>query len=174
MHSPFFLFLFQARPLEKAKCNQWAENMCTLGTAKVLDQGQGDEDDTEFWAYLSEGEIASKEKAEEPVTEYTPLLFRVDGNPKKKLELAEKGAFVQKPGKIMRCLDKGALDENDVFLLDSGWELFVWIGKDADTSEKIAAMGAADRYAEMEPRAATLPVTVVKSGSETALFMSYF
>jgi hypothetical protein len=26
----------------------------------------------------------------------------------------------------------------------------------------------------MEPRAATLPVTVVKSGSETALFMSYF
>jgi hypothetical protein len=174
MHSPFFLFLFQARPLEKAKSNQWAENMCTLGTAKVLDQGDGDEEDTDFWAYLSEGDIASKQEAEETVTEYVPLLFRVDGNPKKKLEAAGKGAFVQKPGKIVRCLDKGALGENDVFLLDSGWELFVWIGKGADTSEKIAAMGAADRYAEMQPRAATLPVTVVKSGSETPLFLSYF
>jgi hypothetical protein len=106
-----------------------------------------------------------------PLTEFMPLLFRVDGNPKNKLELAEKGAFVEEPGKIIRCLDRGVLDENDVFLLDSGWELFVWIG---NSSEKIAAMGAADRYAEMEPRAATLPVTVVKSGSETTLFLSYF
>jgi hypothetical protein len=160
--------------LEKAKCNQWAENMCTLGTATVLDQGDADEDNIEFWAYLGEGEIASKEEAEEPVTEFMPLLFRVDGNPKKKLEMAEKGAFFARPGKIMRCLDRGALAEKDVFLLDSGWELFVWIGNGADTSEKIAAMGAADRYAEMEPRAATLPVTVVKSGSETTLFLSYF
>lgn len=163
-----------AKPLEKAKCNQWAENMCTLGTAKVLDQGDGDEEDTEFWSYLGEGEIATKEEAEETVEEFIPLIYRVDGNPKKHLEKKAKGAFVIRPGKVMRCLDKGALAEDDVFLIDSGWEIFVWIGKAADTSEKIAAMGAADRYAEMEPRAADLPVTIFKSGKESALFKSYF
>lgn len=164
----------EARPLEKAKCNQWAENMCTLGTAVVLAQGDGDEEHPDFWAYLGDGEIASKEEADEPITEYTPLLFRVDGNPKKKLEKAARGAMIQRPGKIVRCLDKGALAENDVFLMDSGWEIFVWIGKSADRSEKIAAMGAADRYAEMAPHAASLPVTIIKSGTETPLFKSYF
>jgi hypothetical protein len=31
------------------------------------------------------------------------------------------------------------LDHDDVFLLDSGWEVSIWVGK--------AAMGAVDRYA---------------------------
>eukprot|EP00980_Cylindrotheca_fusiformis_P013221 scaffold3359_cov123-Cylindrotheca_fusiformis.AAC.25 len=164
----------EARPMEKAKANQWAENMCTLGTAVVLDQGDGDEENTDFWAYLGDGEIASKQEVEEPVTEYTPLLFRVDANPKKKLEKAARGAMVQRPGKVSRCMDKGALGGDDVFLLDSGWEIFIWIGNEASKKEKIAAMGAADRYAEMEPRAAALPVTIIKGGNETPLFKSYF
>jgi len=163
-----------ARPLEKAKANQWAENMCTLGTAKVLDQGQGDEEDGDFWGFLGDGEIASKEEAEEAISEFAPLLFRVDGDASKELEKVAEGSSVQKPGKIAQCLDKGALDDSDVFLLDSGWEIFIWIGAGASLSEKIAAMGAADRYALMEPRAVDLPVTVLKSGKETALFNSYF
>ena len=139
-----------------------------------MQQGDGDEDVKEFWEYLGDGEIQSKVEAEEEVSEFTPLLFRVDGNPKKELEKVGEGSAVQKPGKIAQCLDKGALDDSDVFLLDSGWEIFVWMGSGADRSEKIAAMGAADRYALMEPRAADLPVTIVKSGKESALFNSYF
>jgi len=148
--------------------------MCTLGTATVLDQGDGDEEYTDFWAYLGEGDIASKEAAEEEITEFTPVLYRVDGDPEKPLEEVAKGAMKQRPGKIVRVLDRGSLNEDDVFLMDSGWEVFVWIGKSADTSEKIAAMGAADRFAMMEPRAADLPVTIVKSGKESDLFKSYF
>lgn len=148
--------------------------MCTLGTAKVLQQGDGDEEFTEFWAYLGSGDIAGAQAAPEPVAEFKPILFRVDGNPSKPLKEVAKGAFVQRPGKLMRVLDKGSLNEEDVFLMDSGWEIFIWIGKRADTSEKIAAMGAADRYAKMEPRAADLPVTIVKSGKESPLFKTYF
>jgi hypothetical protein len=66
------------------------------------------------------------------------------------------------------------LDEDDVFLLDSGWEIYIWVGKGADTSEKVAAMGAADRYGKMEPRATDLSVTLIKSGRETDQFNSYF
>ena len=119
--------------------------MCTLGTAKVLDQGDGDDEFTDFWAYLGSGDIASAEEPDEPITEFKPLLFRVDGNPEAKLKEVAKGCFKQRPGKLVRVLDKGSLNEDDVFLMDSGWELFVWIGSAADTSEKIAAMGAADR-----------------------------
>jgi len=163
-----------ARPIEKAKSNQWAENMCTLGTATVLDQGDGDEEYTDFWGYLGKGDIASKVAAEEAITEFTPVLYRVDGDPEKPLEQVANGAFKQRPGKLVRVLDRGSLNEDDVFLMDSGWEVFVWVGKCADTSEKIAAMGAADRFAVMEPRAADLPVTIVKSGKESDLFKSYF
>ena len=163
-----------SRPLEKAKSNRFAESMCTLGTAVVLDQGQGDDEVTEFWDYLGDGEIKSKEEAEEEVSDFVPLLYRVDGDASKPLEKVAEGSAVQKPGKVVQCLDKGALDDSEVFLLDSGWELFVWIGSGADRSEKIAAMGATDRYAEMVPRAVDLPVTIVKSGNENALFNSYF
>lgn len=160
--------------MEKAKSIQWAENMCTLGTCKVLDQGDEDEQYPDFWAYLGSGDIASAEAADEPITEFKPLLFKVDGNPDKPLVKVATGACKQRPGKLVRVLDKGSLGEEDVFLMDSGWEIFIWIGKAADTSEKIAAMGAADRYANMEPRADTLPVTIVKNGKESDLFKSYF
>jgi hypothetical protein len=50
----------------------------------------------------------------------------------------------------------------------------VWIGKAADSGERVAALGAADRYAEIEPRAKELPVTVIKAGQESAGFFSFF
>jgi len=71
-------------------------------------------------------------------------------------------------------LNRGSLDDSNVFLLDAGWKIFVWIGKAADSGEKVAALGAADRYAEMEPRAKEVPVTVLKAGQERNGFMSYF
>jgi gelsolin len=46
-----------ANPDEKAKANSMAENMCTLGTVTTLDQGHGDDEEAEFWAYLGDGEI---------------------------------------------------------------------------------------------------------------------
>ena len=148
--------------------------MCTLGTAVVLDQGDGDEEYTDFWSHLSDGEIGPDMEDDEGVTEFAPLLFRVDGNPIKELEKVATGTAIQKTSKVVSCLDRGALDDSDVFLLDSGWEIFIWIGKGADLSEKVAAMGAADRYAKMEPRAIDMPVTILKAGSETKLFNSYF
>ncbi|CAJ1932161.1 unnamed protein product [Cylindrotheca closterium] len=163
-----------SKPLEKAKANVWAGGMCTLGSVKVIDQGDGDEDVGDFWEYLGEGEIAPAEATVEPITEFKPLLFRVDANPDIELKQVAEGCLHQFPGKPVPVLEKDILNEDDVFLMDSGWEVFVWIGRDADTSEKIAAMGAADRYAQMEPRIADLPITIVKSGKESPSFKSCF
>jgi gelsolin len=164
----------QARPIEKASSNAWAENMCTLGTVVTLDQGDGDSDAKEFWAYLGEGQIAPAVPDDAGLDEFIPVLYRVDGDPTKPLEKVATGNVVKKVSHERACLKKSALDDSDVFLLDSGWDVFVWIGKGADMHEKVAAMGAADRYGEMEPRSKMCPVTILKAGNENAKFLSYF
>lgn len=163
-----------ARPLEKADSNVWAENMCTLGTVTVLDQNQGDEEYTDFWAYLGDGDIQPDLDDDEGITEFAPLLFRVDGDTSKDLELAATGTPVAKTSRTCTCLNKADLIEGDVFLMDSGWEIYVWIGSGADHFEKIAAMTAADKYARQDPRTLELPVHIVKSGYETDRFLAYF
>jgi gelsolin len=146
--------------------------MCTFGTAIVLDQGSDEDDD--FWGFLGEGEIGEAAPEDEEPEEFAPVLYRVDGDPTKPLEEVSTGSPIEKGASDTKCLPKQALDDGDVFLVDAGWELFVWIGKSADLKEKIAALGAADRLAEVEPRVNYLPVTVVKSGSETDEFLAYF
>ena len=152
--------------------------MCTLGTAVVLDQGQGDDEDTEFWNYLGDGEIQpAQDDDDEGETEFAPLLYRVDGEMTKDLELVATGTPIQETSTQCTCLHKSDLHEDDVFLVDSGWEIYVWIGKGADHYEKIAAMTAADKYSKMgdnSGRTLELPVHIVKSGHETNRFLSYF
>ncbi|KAL3905822.1 MAG: hypothetical protein SGARI_004276 [Bacillariaceae sp.] len=168
------LKMMQARPIEKASSNAWAENMCTLGTVVTLDQGDGDDEAKDFWSYLGELTIAPAVADDATIDEFTPVLYRVDGDPTKALEKAATGTVVKKASHERACLKKSALDDSDVFLLDSGFDVFIWIGKGADMHEKLAAMGAADRYGEMEPRAQMCPVTIVKAGNETKKFLSYF
>lgn len=139
----------------------------------VLDYG--DDDNAEFWNYLGDGEMGAPIPDEEDLDEFTPVLYRVDADVSKALEKIGTGNTLKKGTRDhQHCLKKHALDDSDVFLLDAGWEVFVWIGKGADTSEKIAAVGAADRLAAVEPRVKQLPVTIVKSCAETEDFLSYF
>ena len=145
-----------------------------MGTVVVLDQGQGDEEDTAFWGYLGDGEIQSATEDDKEITEFAPLLFRVDGDLSKDLDQVATGKPIQKTSKVCTCLEKSDLKEEDVFLLDSGWEIYVWIGSKADQFEKIAAMMAADKYSKQDPRTLELPVHIVKSGHESDRFLSYF
>jgi gelsolin len=140
----------------------------------TLDQGDGDDEDKEFWAYLGEGAIGPAEPDDAVMEEFTPMLFRVDGDPNKPLEKVGTGTPCKKADKEKHCLKKSALDDTDVFLLDAGWDIFIWIGKGADVSEKVAAMGAADRYALIEARASFVPVTILKAGQESPSFLAYF
>ena len=63
-------------------------------------------------------------------------------------------------------ISKELLNESDVFLLDAGWGLFLWIGKNADHSEKLRALARADKYCHSDLRTVDLPLTIVKSGYE--------
>jgi gelsolin len=164
-----------ANPDEKARANSLAESMCTQGTVKVLDQGQGDEEETDFWDYLGDGEIQEADDGDEEVDEFIPLLFKLSDNPDEEPEQVAEGEPVKvRWGSPSPKIDRSFLNENDVFLLDAGWEIFVWIGTDADRSEKLMAMGKADSFCKQDPRKADLPVSIVKSGWESSGFKAFF
>jgi len=187
-------------PMEKIAATHQGDKLCTLATVTVLAQGDGDDEETEFWNYLdgsgssesgsgeksrSIGSATSSTKASSSSSrsfkDYKPKLFLVDSDPTKELTQVGLGKLLQKAATLKlgsrgggTFLNRGSLDDNDVFLLDVGSKIFVWIGKAADSGEKVAALGAADRYAEIEPRAKDVPVTVLKAGQERSGFMSYF
>ena len=164
-----------ANPDERFRANAQAEKMCTRGTVKTLNQGHGDAVDEDFWAYLGDGEIQEADDHDAHVEEFAPLLFRLSDNldePAEQVAVGEKVKIGFRQSST--CLHKSTLDEGDVFLLDAGWEVFVWIGKDSDRSEKLAAMAKADAYLKADPRTTDLPLTIVKSGYESSDFTAYF
>lgn len=163
-----------AKPLEKAHSNQWAEKMCTLGTVATMDQGQDDEMESDFWDLLGSGTIGEDMNDDEGVTQCSPQLFRVDGDASKDMELIATGVPTQRSSRYSGCFKRCDLKDGDVFLVDTGWEIFVWIGKDANRDEKLAAMTAADRYTKLDPRTLELPVHIIKSGNESQRFQEIF
>merc|ERR1711915_304596 len=161
-----------ANPDEKARANTLAENMCTEGTAVVLDQGAGDEEDGDFWAYLGEGEIQPADDSDSSVDAFAPLLFKL--SPGEDAVQVAKGEMIKIGWAAAECkLPKDALDENDVFLLDAGWEIYVWVGSGADKSERLSAMSLADAYCKEDPRTSDLPLSFLKSGYESSSFNAF-
>mgnify|MGYP005847478859 CR=1 FL=1 len=161
----------QANPDEKARANAHAETMCTQGTIKVLDQGEGDDSDGDFWGFLGDGEIQPPVEGDEDVEEFAPVLYKLgDGEPEKIAE-GEKVKIGFAPASAK--LDKSLLDESNVFLIDAGWELFCWIGSGASRDEKLMAIQKSDKYANANNKM-YLPLTIVKSGYESPVFDKYF
>eukprot|EP00527_Entomoneis_sp_CCMP2396_P007735 CAMPEP_0198141434 /NCGR_PEP_ID=MMETSP1443-20131203/4435_1 /TAXON_ID=186043 /ORGANISM="Entomoneis sp., Strain CCMP2396" /LENGTH=369 /DNA_ID=CAMNT_0043804183 /DNA_START=45 /DNA_END=1154 /DNA_ORIENTATION=+ len=159
-----------ANPDEKSKANSAGEDMCTEGTV-VLVESEGDS--AEFWAYLGEGEIQAVEGGDEEIKAYTPVLYKIagDGSIDK---VAEGEPSKVRWGPRTSKLDRAALDESDVFLLDAGFSVFLWMGKSSDKSEKMSGMLIAEKYMQSNSRVADLPLSIVKSGWESSDFNEFF
>jgi len=65
---------------------------------------------------------------------------------------------------------KSLLNSDDVFILDTGAEVFAWIGKGASVEEKSKALGFAQDYLKNFNRPAYLPISRILEGSENAVF----
>ncbi|XP_051930138.1 gelsolin-like [Hippocampus zosterae] len=72
-------------------------------------------------------------------------------------------------------LDQLDLETDDVMILDTHCQLFVWIGKDANETEKKGAARIAEEYLKSDPsgRRGT-PVSTVKQGEEPPSFTGWF
>ncbi|KAJ3049226.1 hypothetical protein HK102_012541 [Quaeritorhiza haematococci] len=72
------------------------------------------------------------------------------------------------------AIPKSALDTKDVFVLDVGNELFVWVGKGASAEERRRAMQYAMEYINKENKPLALPITRVLEKGESLAFWSFF
>jgi len=69
---------------------------------------------------------------------------------------------------------RSLLDSNDVFILDTGAEVYAWIGKGASKDEKRKAMQYAQDYLIKFKRPLFLPITRILEGGANETFESSF
>jgi len=114
-----------------------------------------------FWKHLG-GEGTLKEATDDNVgLNAEKVLFRLS-DASGKLEFKEVGR-----GKNVK---KNLLDSSDVFILDTGAEVYAWIGRKASVQEKQKALSFAQQYLTNYNRPAFLPIARILEGGENEVF----
>lgn len=133
------------------------------GKAQVIHQI-----DDKFWKALggSESQVKSAKEGgdDDQLKADVAKLFRIS-DATGRMEITQVGE-----GK----LEKSLLDQNDVFLLDSGAAIFVWVGKNATKDERAKGMQYGQQYLVDYNRPSFTPITRVPASGETPVFKSYF
>uniref|UniRef100_A0A8C5U751 Villin-1 n=2 Tax=Passeriformes TaxID=9126 RepID=A0A8C5U751_9PASS len=128
----------------------------------VIAEGQ---EPPEFWLALGgKSQYASSKRLQEENPSVAPRLFECSN---------KTGTFL-----ATEIIDftQDDLEESDVYLLDAWDQVFLWIGKDANESEKEAAAVMAQEYLRSHPSGRDLdtPIIVVKQGHEPPTFTGWF
>ncbi|NWV34362.1 VILI protein, partial [Grantiella picta] len=128
----------------------------------VIAEGQ---EPPEFWLALGgKSQYASSKRLQEESPSVSPRLFECSN---------KTGTFL-----ATEIIDftQDDLEENDVYLLDTWDQVFLWIGKGANESEKEAAAVMAQEYLRSHPSGRDLdtPIIVVKQGYEPPTFTGWF
>ncbi|KAI1340664.1 putative actin-binding protein Fragmin [Xylariaceae sp. FL0016] len=159
-------------PMEKAKAAQVVHDMTI---AKHVD--------TEV---LSQTESRSRtmvamlggEEAEEPLRAPRPMVASTNHRPRKLWRLSDASGQLQfSPVKEGHGISQSDLDSNDVFLLDTGDNVWVWQGSGASRGEKAAWIKVAETYirqlddAKENGTAHMSPISKVVEGSESSAFV---
>jgi len=129
--------------------------------------GEGDENDS-FWSSLGGPPTSdfrqTRAGLNKPVL--LPRLFHIVERPNGKVRAFEIFNFQQSD-----------LDDDDAMILDSGDEVYVWVGKDAKPEEGPNALSLAKKYLDSDPtpRNSNLSTIItIKEGKEPTSFTSIF
>ncbi|XP_059781496.1 gelsolin isoform X1 [Balaenoptera ricei] len=143
-----------------------AQELLQVLRAQPVQVAEGSEPDS-FWEALG-GKAAYRT---------SPRLKdkKLDAHPPRLFACSNKiGRFVieEVPGELMQ----EDLATDDVMLLDTWDQVFVWVGKDSQEEEKTEALTSAKRYIETDPanRDRRTPITMVKQGFEPPSFVGWF
>ncbi|NXJ73963.1 VILI protein, partial [Trogon melanurus] len=128
----------------------------------VVAEGQ---EPPEFWLALGgKSQYANSKRLQEENPSVSPRLFECSN---------KTGTFL-----ATEIIDftQDDLEEDDVYLLDTWDQVFFWIGKGANESEKEAAAVMAQEYLRSHPSGRDLdtPIIVVKQGYEPPTFTGWF
>jgi gelsolin len=150
--------------------------------AVTLDEGQGDEEVSEFWdaipgdrrflgfkvrTYNVETEESGGDDTK--IKEFRKVLFRLTDN-SGELKFTRK----DRAGRMNNKVKRRYLDGDDTFVLDDGFMVWVWVGKGASAREKGLGMSYAMKYLKEYNRPSALPITRIRDGSEPDKFTESF
>uniref|UniRef100_A0A8C8SIQ7 Advillin n=1 Tax=Pelusios castaneus TaxID=367368 RepID=A0A8C8SIQ7_9SAUR len=146
---------------EREMAKQMAVSICE-GTQETVAEGQ---EPAAFWEMLGgKAPYASDKRLQEEVPDHPPRLFECSN---------KTGRFV-----VTEVTDFGQedLSESDVMLLDTWDQIFLWLGTDANATEKEEALATAQEYLCTHPsgRETDTPILIVKQGFEPPNFTGWF
>jgi gelsolin len=126
--------------------------------------------DENFWKILG-----GKESDVGPAVDKEPeQVIDVDKNTLKLWKLSDASGKMTFTKVAEGTLQKSMLDSNDVFVIDAGIEVFVWVGKSASAGEKSQSMKQATNYLTEQSKPHSTPITVIKEGQLHHVFSSLF
>jgi len=155
-------------PQEKQKGAQLSRALVDerKGKAKVVVLEDGDKEEG-FWKVL--GGFGAVKSAEEGGDDAEAE----KGGVKTLFHLSDAtGKMVFKQVATGSACKKDLLISEDVFILDTGAEVFAWIGKGASHDEKAKALSYAQDYLTNFNRPAYLPISRILEGSENSMFFA--
>mmetsp|Transcript_9167 Transcript_9167/g.11443 ORF Transcript_9167/g.11443 Transcript_9167/m.11443 type:complete len:396 (+) Transcript_9167:372-1559(+) len=169
-----------SNPNEKLKAGGYLDSVVSSRggecTKEVLEEGQ---ETDEFWALIPGAfqvgcmTLAKYDvKAEgahgddENVKAFRKVLYRLsDSSGNLKFSRVSK-ADISKGNRVA----KDKLKTEDVYILDDGFMIWVWIGKGASRGERGMGMSYAMKYIKKYGRPTYMPITQIKEGSEPLTF----
>uniref|UniRef100_A0A3P8SL21 Advillin n=1 Tax=Amphiprion percula TaxID=161767 RepID=A0A3P8SL21_AMPPE len=132
------------------------------GNEEIVAEGQ---EPIEFWELLGgKAPYASDKRLQQAVLDHQPRLFECS-NKTGRFIVTEVTQFIQDD-----------LNEDDVMLLDTWDQVFLWIGKEANEVERKEAIATSQEYLRTHPgdRDPDTPIVLIKQGFEPPTFTGWF
>jgi hypothetical protein len=136
----------------------------------VIEDGKGD-DNAIFWENLGgKGPIPTAEEGGDDI------LGELENktHEKKLFKVSDSSGSIQFTPVASGKITKKSLDPNDVFIFDTGFEIFVWIGSKSSASERTSGLGQAQNYLKTSGRPVFLPISKVQEKSQIPTFDALF
>ncbi|TPX41109.1 hypothetical protein SeMB42_g05724 [Synchytrium endobioticum] len=153
--------------IEKNKTAEFVRSLADSrgGKAPVKVYDEGDADAKPFWDGIGgQGPVAAADSVNDASA----------AAPAKSLwRLSDASGQLQFTREAQGVINRTLFDSSDVYVLDVGSEVFVWVGKKASADERKKAMMYALEYMKSHDRSMTSPVTRIVQGGADDVMASY-
>uniref|UniRef100_A0A3Q3VQ95 HP domain-containing protein n=1 Tax=Mola mola TaxID=94237 RepID=A0A3Q3VQ95_MOLML len=147
---------------ERALAKEVSSMIAQRDSEEIVAEGQ---EPIEFWELLGgKAPYACSKRLQQTVLDHQPRLFECS-NKTGRFFVTEVTQFIQDD-----------LGENDVMLLDTWDQVFLWIGKEANEVERKEVVGTSQEYLRTHPgaRDPDTPIILIKQGFEPLTFTGWF
>jgi len=156
-----------AKPIERNKGSVLAHAIRDEreGRAEVHVLDEADSDLAPFWKYFGGPQkIAADAPPQATFSDDQKVLYR----------LSDASGSLQFTKVAEGNVSRSSLNSNDVFILDSGYHVFVWVGQGSSAQERKTSLQYAVDYLKQHNRPAVLPISRILDGGENEVFNSQF